>query len=399
MPMIVVVDDDSTMRMLIRQMLRNQGHDVVLAENGRQGLELIRECKPQLIISDVQMPLMDGFDLLAAVRQDLSLATTPFILLTALQERSHVRQGMAAGADDYLSKPFSTEELRLAVDAQINKLIRSDMRHIAGMRTAVDMEMQRQRREISKLYEMRLARALSEQWPVSGGQQDGGKFNHATVLYADIQDYDRWNATLSSDELSEVINFLYSCVGDTVHLFGAHHMQFVGEGMLCVFVDEADTVTVNHALRAVRAALGLADATRRVNAFVRNRFAGRPLPRFAATVALDSGAVAFTQLSGLFGSTVHSTPVGSTVTAALRLFHCTPGLNWTMACSVQTARLIDGKVRLGEQAVVTVPGRAMALEVVEVLSLLESTAAPASHYAATAWPSSSVKSSAKNPPD
>lgn len=77
-------------------MLRNQGHDVMLAENGLQGLQLIRQSKPKLIISDVQMPLMDGFAVLEAVRKDAALATTPFILLTSLQERSHVRRGPAA---------------------------------------------------------------------------------------------------------------------------------------------------------------------------------------------------------------------------------------------------------------------------------------------------------------
>jgi CheY-like chemotaxis protein len=371
MPMIVVVEDDSAMRMLIKQMLRNQGHDVMLAENGMHGLELIRQYKPMLIISDVQMPVMDGFGVLAAVRKDASLSTTPFILLTALQERHHLRQGMVAGADDYLSKPFSAEELRLAVDAQINKMIRSDVQRVAGMKAAVDMEMQRQRQEISKLYEMRLARALSEQWPVTGGKQDGGKFSNATVLYADILHYDRWNADLSSDELSEVINFLYSSVGDTVHLFGARHMQFVGEGMLCVFVDEADTVSVNHALRAVRAALGLGNATRSVDGFVRKRFPGRHLPPFAVTVALDSGTVAFTHLSGLFGGAVHNTPVGGTVTAALRLFQCTPGLNWPIACSAHTGSLVAATARLGKRAVVAVPGHSMAFEVREVLSLVE----------------------------
>jgi CheY-like chemotaxis protein len=367
----VLIEDEDVTRLVTTQMLRQQGHDVLPALNGLQGLELIRQFKPKLIISDVQMPVMDGFAVLAAVRQDASLATTPFILLTALQERSQVRQGMAAGADDYLSKPFSIEELRAAVDAQINKMIRSDVQRVAVMKTAVNMETQRQHQEISKLYEMRLARALSEQWPVSGGKQDSGKFNHVTVLYADIRDYDRWNADLSSEELSEVINFLYSSVGDTVHLFGAHHMQFVGEGMLCVFVDEADTVSVNHALRAVRAALGLGDATRRVNAFVRKRFPGRHLPPFALTVALDSGSLAFTHLSGLYSGAVHNTPVGGTVTAALRLFQCTPAFNWTIACGASTARLVAGSVKLGKRAEVEVPGHSMAFEVVEVLGLVE----------------------------
>lgn len=370
MPLIVVIEDDNAMRMLIKQMLHNQGHDVISAENGAQGLELIRQFKPKLIISDVQMPLMDGFEVLAAVRNHNALATIPFILLTALQERSHMRQGMASGADDYLSKPFSAQELCAAVDAQINKMIRSEVQQVAVLKTAVETETQRQRQEISKLYEMRFVRTLSEQWPGSGSQQDASKFNQATVLYADILQYDRWNADLSSDELSEVINALYSNVGDTVHLFGAHHMQFVGEGMLCVFVDDADTRSVNHALRAVRAAFGLGAATQRVDAFVHERFPNRHLPPFALTVAINSGTVAFTQLSGLSGGAVHNTPVGGTVTAALRLFQCTPALHWTIACSASTARLVATTVKLGECAEVEVPGCALSFDVVEVLSLL-----------------------------
>jgi CheY-like chemotaxis protein len=371
LPLIVLIEDEDITRMLTTQMLRQQGHDVMPAENGVQGMELIRQFKPKLIISDVQMPLMDGFTVLSQVRRDLQLATIPFILLTSLQERNHVRQGMAAGADDYLSKPFTPEELREAVDAQINKMIRTDMKQVSVMKKAVDMEMGRQHHEISKLYETRLARALSEQWPASGSGQEGGKFANATVVYADICDYDRWNASLTSAELSEVINYFYSNAGDTVHLFGAHHMQFVGEGMLCVFVDEDDTVSVNHALRATRAALGLQDAVRRVDAYVRMRYPNRHLPPFAVSLALCSGEVAFTQLSGMLGKAVHNTPVGGTVTAALRLFQSTPALNWTVACSAKTARLVSSNVKLGRRAVVEVPGHAMSFEVLEIVSLDE----------------------------
>jgi CheY-like chemotaxis protein len=371
MPLIVLIEDEDVMRLVTTQMLRQQGHDVIPAENGLQGLELIRQFKPKLIISDVQMPLMDGFNVLSQVRNDLQLSTIPFILLTSLQERNHVRQGMAAGADDYLSKPFTPDELREAVDAQINKMIRTDMKQVSVMKKAIDMEMGRQHHEINKLYETRLARALSEQWPASGAGQEGGKFANATVVYADIVDYDRWNASLTSAELSEVINYFYSNAGDTVHLFGAHHMQFVGEGMLCVFVDEDDTVSVNHALRATRAALGLQDAARRVDAYVRMRYPNRHLPPFTVSLALCSGEVAFTQLSGMFGKTVHNTPVGSTVTAALRLFQSTPALNWAVVCSEKTARLVSSHVKLGKRNLVEVPGHAMSFEVLEVVSLRE----------------------------
>lgn len=371
MALIVVVEDDAVMRLMLEKILKNQGHDVITAVDGSQGMDLIGQIKPHLIISDVQMPKMDGFALLAAVRQNDKLATTPFILLTSLHERSDVRQGMAAGADDYLSKPFSAEELREAVDAQINKMIRTEIMRVSSTRKAVTIELGRQRASINKLYEDRLARALSEQWPSSDANHDLEGTNYATVLYADIRDYAQWNAKLSSTELRDLINFMYGSVGDTVHLFGAHHLQFVGEGMLCVFVDADDTASVSHSLRAVRAAMGLVDATRRVNVYADSRFSERGLPPFAITVALHSGSVAFTQLVGLTGNTVYSTPVGATVTTALRLFQATPAVPWSMACSVKTARLITGGVKFGARALVQVPGMTTGFEIVEILSLEE----------------------------
>ncbi len=87
------------------------------AENGIKGLALIREFTPGFVVSDVQMPLFDGFEVLERVRRDLALATTPIILLTSLQDRHHMRQGMTIGADDYLTTPFAPQELREAVSA------------------------------------------------------------------------------------------------------------------------------------------------------------------------------------------------------------------------------------------------------------------------------------------
>lgn len=75
-------------------------------------MALVREHKPDLVVSDVQLPLIDGFEVLDQVRGDLSLAGTSVILLTSLQDRSYMRLGMTTGADDYLTKPFAPQELR-----------------------------------------------------------------------------------------------------------------------------------------------------------------------------------------------------------------------------------------------------------------------------------------------
>lgn len=184
-----------------------------------------------------------------------------------------------------------------------------------------------------------------------------------------MRNYGLWTQSLSSDELSAIVQQLYSSVGDTVYLFGAHTMQFVGDGMLCVFVDAADTESVNHGLRAARAALGLAGASKRLDAYVRQHFGGRELPVFSLGVALHSGPVAFAGLDGLIGSTGQVTPVGDTVALALKLFKGEPQLDWTIAATVQAARLVTGAVRTGQRALIQVPGRSKPVDAIEILGL------------------------------
>lgn len=370
MPLIVVMDDDAGTRMLVTQVLKKDGYDVMAAENGVKGLALIREHKPQLVVSDVQMPEMNGFQVLEQIRADVEIAATPVILLTSLAERGYMRHGMTTGADDYLTKPFTPLELHAAVNAQLNKLVRADIARTLFVDSAVTAALAEQQEKIIQLYEERLASTLAKQWPDGGLVQDRQKFSSATVLFAEIHHYAQWAQHLSSAELSDLIRQFYGSTGDTVHLFGAHYMQFVGDGMLCVFVDAGDTLSVNHGLRAVRAALGLKDASKRVSVFAKQKFADRGLPLFALNVALHSGPVAFAQLQGMSGGADQSTPVGDTVAAALKLFQGEPAIDWPVAASVQTMRQVTGAVRTDRRALVKVAGRSHPLDLVEITALV-----------------------------
>jgi DNA-binding response OmpR family regulator len=172
MALIVVMEDDAGTRMLIASVLRKDGHEVLAAENGAQGLALVQSRNPQLIISDVQMPEMNGFQMLAAVRQDPALATTPVILLTSLQERAHMRIGMTTGADDYITKPFRPAELREAASAQLNKRVMQATLQSMAVDAAVQAALVEQKHQLAKLYEQRLASELSDRWPSGDGSED-----------------------------------------------------------------------------------------------------------------------------------------------------------------------------------------------------------------------------------
>jgi signal transduction histidine kinase len=121
MTKVLVIEDEFSIRETIVLVLRKHGFETYMAANGVEGLELARKKLPDLIISDVRMELVDGYQVLTAIRNDPTTSSIPFILITAEQDRLGMRQGMELGADDYLLKPFSSVELLAAVNARLQK--------------------------------------------------------------------------------------------------------------------------------------------------------------------------------------------------------------------------------------------------------------------------------------
>jgi DNA-binding NarL/FixJ family response regulator len=118
---ILVIEDQPQMRKNISTILEMEGFQVVSAENGRRGVELARNEKPDLVICDVMMPDLDGNGVLRTLRGDAATATLPFIFLTAKSDKADLRTGMNAGADDYLTKPVSRAELLAAVKVRLTR--------------------------------------------------------------------------------------------------------------------------------------------------------------------------------------------------------------------------------------------------------------------------------------
>lgn len=121
MAKILVIEDEQTVRENIQERLETEGFDTIGAENGQVGVMCARDHAPDLIICDVMMPELDGYEVLSKLRQDPVTATTPFIFLTAKSDKLDLRQGMELGADDYLTKPFTKAELLGAVVARLER--------------------------------------------------------------------------------------------------------------------------------------------------------------------------------------------------------------------------------------------------------------------------------------
>ena len=133
MARILVIDDVAELRAVMAEMLAGAGHTVLDARGGVEGLEVLRREHPDLVLCDINMPDLDGFGVLRAVRSDPELAALPFVFLTSEAE---VRAGMGSGADDYLMKPVSEGDLLAAVDA---RLARRDVARRDGERRLEEM--------------------------------------------------------------------------------------------------------------------------------------------------------------------------------------------------------------------------------------------------------------------
>ena len=119
MTKILVIEDEAPLRESIVDTLTFEGYDVVEAENGQQGWQQARSEKPDLIVCDIAMPELNGYELLLKLRENPSTALLPFIFLTARADRPFMRHGMELGADDYLTKPFSHADLLAAINARL----------------------------------------------------------------------------------------------------------------------------------------------------------------------------------------------------------------------------------------------------------------------------------------
>ncbi|MCC5639713.1 DNA-binding response regulator [Nostoc sp. CHAB 5844] len=118
---ILVIEDDAVTRNLFLDSLQAEGYDTIEAENGRIGIQEAQEHLPDLVICDIVMPDMDGYDVLNALRQDPLTAIIPFIFLTGSDTKDALRKGMELGADDYLTKPSTVDQLLKAIATRLEK--------------------------------------------------------------------------------------------------------------------------------------------------------------------------------------------------------------------------------------------------------------------------------------
>lgn len=287
MTKVLVVEDDPTQRLLTSTVLRSAGYEVVEGADGLDGLELARTARPDLIVCDVMMPRMNGYKLLEALRGRPDTAAIPVIMLTAMADRSHVRIGMTAGADDYLLKPFSAMELRHAVLAVLAK---RDARQPdpQDVEQKIAAELRARTDALAQKFEKQLREEVNARYVLQPDGTTDVRYDNAVLLSVDI--FGVLNDFGASElSLGESVRRLHQAASDSLYLFGAKHLVVAGDELLAVFPPVGESHALSAGPLAVRAAFGLHKALRATMVYLIARAALKKpeLPGF--TIALDQG--------------------------------------------------------------------------------------------------------------
>ena len=229
---LLIVDDNKVNRILLARGLESYGHKVETAENGRQALEKLRADSYDLVLLDIEMPEMDGYQVLEICLQDSDLRDIPIIMTSSLDEINSVVKCIELGAEDYLNKPVNPILLRARVNASLEK--------------------KRLRDEQRKLFRTFATKEVADELLKSGFSL-GGKHVNASVMFADIRSYTSYSEKEDPAEIIELLNDYFALMFDAIT---GHHgtvNQMLGDGIMAIF--GAPIFRENHREEAVRAAL------------------------------------------------------------------------------------------------------------------------------------------------
>lgn len=228
---LLVVDDNKVNRILLSRGLEGDGHKVETAENGRQALEMLRNNAYDLVLLDIEMPEMNGYQVLEACLQDSELRDLPIIMTSSLDEIDSIVKCVELGAEDYLNKPVNPILLRARVNASLEK--------------------KRLRDEQRKLFRTFATKEVADELLKSGFSL-GGKYVDASVMFADIRSYTSYSEREDPAEIIELLNNYFALMFDAI--IGHHGMvnQMVGDGLMAIF--GAPIHRDDHCADAVRAA-------------------------------------------------------------------------------------------------------------------------------------------------
>jgi adenylate cyclase len=334
---LLVVDDNKVNRLLLGRGLEQQGHRVAFAENGRQALDMLLHNNFDLILLDIQMPEMDGYQVLEKLQEKLEWRDIPVIVTSALEELDSVVRCIEMGAEDYLTKPVNPVLLRARIGAGLEKKRLRDQ----------------QRELVRRFATAEVAQDLEE-----SGFALGGRFVEATVMFSDIRGFTSLAEAQSPADTIELLNTYYTLMFEAISGQGGVVNQMVGDGLMAIF--GAPLLLPRHAEHGVRAALEMIEMIDLFN--LDQAAAGRPLIQIGIGIA--SGPV----IAGYTGTQRRATYtcVGDTVNLAARLEAYTKVAGQPILIDESTRQPLSAAIHISDLGLAQVAGKVQEIRIYAV---------------------------------
>ena len=319
----MLVDDEPANLTLLEELLRLEGYATVSAESGAEALSLARASRPDLILLDIMMPEMNGFDVCDRLRKDTALQTVPVIFLTALDDDTSRLRGLEMMADDYLTKPFNSRLLLAKVE---NILQLSKMRAQAVSSQFNQQVKEQSKRQIAAAWEAN--EYLSEKFQLFVPEQLLGRIapqgiesiqlgnvteEELTILFCDIRGFTAIAESQEARETFEWLNAFFTKMNDCITSHGGFIDKYLGDAIMSVF-DKPKS----HAMDAIEAAVAMQESLQKFNASRQKYNLENPLN-------IGTGINTGIGMIGTLGSDrrMDSTVIGDVVNTASRLENLT----------------------------------------------------------------------------
>ena len=325
-------------RLLLARGLEQQGHTIAYAEDGREALELLGQQRFDLMLLDVLMPELDGYEVLAELKDDPHLRDIPVIMTSALDELDSVVKCVEMGAEDYLTKPINPVLLNARITASLEKKRLRDQ----------------QRELISKFATKEVAEDL-----LTSGFSLGGKHVDASAMFCDIRSFTTIAESREPTETIELLNDYYTLMMDAIGGEGGIVNQMVGDGLMAIF--GAPLPRDGHRQRAVLAARQMVELVRLFN----EEQAARDKVQIEIGIGIGSGQVVAGYTGTLHRATY--TCVGDTVNVAARLEAHTKVLNRPILIDENTRRGIEDGITVEAHGELQMKGKTQPVKVYAVL--------------------------------
>jgi len=348
---ILVVDDTPANIQVLSSTLKDKGYQISVATNGRQALEVVARLRPDLILLDVMMPEMDGFETCRRLKESAATNDIPVIFLTARTETTAIVQGFEVGAVDYVAKPFNSHELL----ARVNTHLTMDTlrRSLAGKNAELARAHELVRRAFGRYVSEEVAASILQS---PEGLELGGEEREVAILMSDLRGFTALAARLSPREVIEFLNLYLEAMVDVISRYEGTIDEIIGDAILVMF--GAPLACEDHAAKAVACGLAMQLAMAEVN----RRLMAKGAAELEMGIGIHTGRVIVGNIGSLRRTKYAA--VGSNVNLAGRIESFTTG--GQLLISESTRERIKAPLRIDGQFKVEPKGATSSMQLYEI---------------------------------